>query len=245
MMLIISILSSCGINNNIILKTGRNYDYDELPTEAPQEYVIAPGDRLSFRIFKNNGEDIIDGSGGGGANMNQNAGISYLVRNNGEVELPYLGNVNLTGMTIKEAENFLEKEYSKYYRDIFAVLEVTNKRIFISPGGVGEAQVITLPNNSTTLLEALALAGGISDRGNAKMVKVIRRVDNDIKVFKIDLSTIDGIQDAGLIVQANDFIYVEPMKRLASEALQEVTPVLSLITTMILVYSLISSNPFN
>jgi polysaccharide export outer membrane protein len=244
------LMSGCGINNNIILKTGRGFKYDDLPISAPQEYVISPGDNLSFQLYKNNGAMLIEsgagGAGGGaraGANNGNNAG--YSVRYNGNVELPYLGDINLTGMTVKAAEDSLEVAYSKYFKDIFAILQVTNKRIFISPGGVGDAQVIILPNNTTTLLEAIAMAGGINDRGNSKIIKVIRKKGDDIKVYKINLSNIEGLHDAGFIVQANDFIYVEPMKQVASETIQVITPILGLISTALLIYALATTNPFN
>lgn len=236
-----TLLTSCGINNNIILKTGKNYVYDELPKEAPNEYVITPGDIISFRLYKNNGAELVENARAIANNQNQSG---YIIRQNGLVELPYLGDIKLTGMKVKEAEDFLENEYNKYFRDVFAILQVTNKRVYISPGGVGDAKVITLTNNSTTLLEVLALAGGINDRGNSKLIKIIRKEKDEIKVYKIDLSTIEGIKDAGFIVQANDFIYVEPMKQIASEALKEITPVLSLISTALLIYALATSNPF-
>ncbi|MDG1381238.1 MAG: hypothetical protein P8P45_03570, partial [Flavobacteriales bacterium] len=45
-------------------------------------------------------------------------------------------------------------------------------------------------------------------------------------------STIDGLQYANTTVQAGDIVYVEPLPQLANEVLADLTPVLSLITTI-------------
>ena len=54
----------------------------------------------------------------------------------------------------------------------------------------------------------------------------------------MDLSTIEGVKNANLVLQANDIIYVEPRERVPQRILENVTPYLSLVTTALLVYSL-------
>ncbi|MGZ4056618.1 MAG: polysaccharide biosynthesis/export family protein, partial [Bacteroidia bacterium] len=116
---------------------------------------------------------------------------------------------------------------------------VTNKRVIVFPGSAGDARVIPLLNNNTTLIEALALAGGIADDGKAKMVKLIRQNGDNHDVFLIDLSKIQGIKDASMVLQANDIIYVEPKRRYASRLLTDIAPIVSLITSafILLTYS--------
>ena len=62
------------------------------------------------------------------------------------------------------------------------------KRVIVFPGNGSDAKVIPLTNNNTTLTEAIAMAGGITDRGRANHIKVMRRVGSERKVYKIDLS---------------------------------------------------------
>jgi polysaccharide export outer membrane protein len=139
-------------------------------------------------------------------------------------------------MTIKEAEKHLESLYAQYYVDPYVQLGVINRRVVVFPGAGGDAKVITLLNNNTTLLETLALAGGLSKRGKAKRIKLIRTVDGKREVYLIDLSDIEGLKLADIIVQANDIIYVEPVPEIAREILQEVTPILSLISSIFIIY---------
>ena len=134
---------------------------------------------------------------------------------------------------------FLENNYSEFYVDPFVQVSVTNNRVIVFPGSGGDAQVVYLKNNNTTLLEVLALAGGITDRGRAKKIKLIRDVNGVRKVYLIDISTIEGLQFTSLVIQNGDYIYVEPVPELGKEILQEIAPIFSIITsTFSIVYIL-------
>ena len=115
-------------------------------------------------------------------------------------------------MTLREAGLYLEEAYSEYLNNPMVRLQVMNKRVTIFPGGSGgSAKVINLVNNNTTLIEALALAGGIND-GKAYKIKLIRGDLKNPTIYQIDLSTVEGLKQADLVLQANDIIYVEPAK---------------------------------
>jgi len=144
----------------------------------------------------------------------------------------------MQGYTIREAEAHLEALYSSLYRDPFVLLRVTNNRVLVFPGSGGEAEVVILENNNVTLLEALALAGGIAQRGDARKVKLIRQVGDRKEIYQMNLATIEGVQAASIIVQANDVIYVDPIPQLPAEVLQDVAPVITLITSLALIYAI-------
>ncbi|MGB6035553.1 MAG: polysaccharide biosynthesis/export family protein [Cryomorphaceae bacterium] len=247
-------LGSCTINKDLLFKTPTDYTYDEIPDSAQVEVVIAPNNLLTFNFFTGNGHILVEqaiGNGilGGGGQNNQNMmgmrnQISYLVNEDGTVKLPVLGRVNLDGLTLREAETKLEEMYSVYYNEPFVMLQVQNNRVIISPGAGGTAQVITLVNANTTLMEALAMAGGVDNRGNASQIKLIRqdRKTGTREVYLIDLSTIDGLEAADMIVQANDIIYVEPLPLIAREIVQELAPIVTLITTAALLIAILNVN---
>ena len=116
-------------------------------------------------------------------------------------------------------------------------LQVMNKRVTIFPGGSGgSAKVINLVYNNTTLIEALALAGGIND-GKAYKIKLIRGDLKNPTIYQIDLSTVEGLKQADLVLQANDIIYVEPAKVL-TQFMKEFNPYLSLANTILLIFQL-------
>ncbi len=247
------VLGSCTINKDILFKTPTDYVYAELSDSVETDSKIIPNNILTLNFFTGDGHTLIEGgigtsvlSSSRSSSNNSSIGrnqITYLVDKDGTVKFPVLGRIEIAGLSIREAEKMLENRYSQYYNEPFVMLEVNNNRVIVSPGAGGEAQVITLVNANTTLLEALALAGGVDDRGIASEIKLIR---NNKKtgvrdVYLIDLSTIDGLEEADMIVQPDDIIYVEPLPLIASEIVKEIAPFLSLLTTTILIIALIQN----
>ena len=118
---------------------------------------------------------------------------------------------------------------------------MTNQRVIVFPGNGSDARVVQLTNPNTTLLEAIALAGGIADRGKANTVKLMRIENGERIVYVMDLSVIEGLKFTDMIVQANDYIYVEPAPELGKEVIEKIIPVTSLITTFILLVTFIAN----
>lgn len=241
-------LHSCGVNSNWMLKTDKDYVFEPIDSlnETKKDYRIDINDILQLRFFTNNGTKVLDIASTANGNQaqlfNPNNSLNYVIQNDSLVQLPVIGKINLVGMTIREAELFLQDQYSAKYIDPFVQIAVTNKRVVVFPGNGGEAKVLYLQNNNTTLLEAIALAGGITERGRASRIKLIRKDESGKRlVYKIDLSTIEGLQYTDIIVQANDYIYVDPVPELGREVLKEVTPIVSLISSAAVIIATISA----
>jgi polysaccharide export outer membrane protein len=213
---------------------------------------LAPGDRFSFLFGTNNGEKIIlnqsgvssqslNGQGNGQRGIqNQNNQFTYLVRQDGKANLPLLGEILVAGKTILTLENEIKTLLSENYILPFVQIRVTNQRVIIFPGK-GDAQVVGLSNANTSLLEVIALAGGIREESRSNSIKLMRKMGpTKREIYKIDLSTIQGLKNAQMIVQSNDYIYIDFKPRLASSILQEIGPWLSLMTTGLLTYSIIT-----
>jgi polysaccharide biosynthesis/export protein len=92
---------------------------------------------------------------------------------------------------------------------------------------------------NTTLIEALAMAGGISQTGKSHKIKLIRGDTRSPQVLLIDLSTVEGMKQSNLMLQANDIIYVEPVPRLSQEVLAQITPIVGIITSLLLIYNIV------
>jgi polysaccharide export outer membrane protein len=228
------------MNPSQMLRTSKDFKYSEFPANSTiDEYKIAPNDELSLKLFTNDGEKIIDPID---ANLNasvNNLTTSYTVEFDGMVKLPIINRTKLSGLTLREAEKLLETKYETYYKKPFVQLKVTNNRVIIFPGGMGgTSTVLTLTNTNTTIFEALAKAGGIVD-GKAYKIKLIRGNLQDPKVYLVDLSTIKGMKQADLVLQANDIIYVEPRTKIVQKTLDSITPILTIISSVILVYGFI------
>ena len=122
------------------------------------------------------------------------------------------------------------------------MLQIQNRRITVFPGAGGAAKVIQLENQYITIIEALALAGGISEGGKAYRVKIVRGNFKDPEIFSLDLSTPKGLAEANTYyVRANDILYVQSSYFAGKKILSTTTQILGLVSNIILTYVLIAT----
>ncbi|MDO8999731.1 MAG: polysaccharide biosynthesis/export family protein [Bacteroidota bacterium] len=219
-----------------MLRTPKDFNYDKLADSLSRlDYKIAANDAVQYRVFTNDGFKLIDlASTGTGIFRND---LDVIVESDGNVKMPLLGRIKVLGLSIKEAEKLMEEKYAEFYVKPYVTLKVINKRVIVFPGNSGQAKVVTLLNNNTTIMEAIATAGGIPEDGKAYKIKLIRNnEDNNIKpfVYLMDLSRIEGVNLAYTKVQANDIIYVEPRYRPFRTLATELAPIATLLTTFLI-----------
>lgn len=228
-------VSSCNVVPSIMMKTKKDYEYDPIPNDTVANYIISNNDIIDFKLYTNDGTKLIDITALSTTDGNRSTATNttnFLVESNGLCKLPIIGRVMLQGKTIKEAENFLQDEYAVYYKKPFVKIKVLNRRVTIFPG-IGKGQVIILENENMSIMEALGQVGGLPKESKSYKIKLVRGNLKDPKVYLFDFSTIEGITNAGFVLQANDIIYVEPQKNTVIEVVRDVAPILSLVTSML------------
>ncbi len=250
-LILLTPLFSCRLNPSIMFKTGNDYPYKVDQTIGNVEYRLAANDILGFSVFTNDGFKLIDLTTGIGSAASGNVGgtststgkgsIQFQVDVDGNVKLPIIGKVKIADFTIREAEKLLEEKYTVYYNKPFVMLSVLNRRVLVFPGSGGTGTVVTLENENTTLIEALAMAGGLAETGKSDVIKLIRGDSRNPQVHLIDLSTVEGMTKSNMLLQANDIIYVEPVKRVSQNILREIAPIVGIITSLLLLYEIVIS----
>lgn len=225
-------MPSCRVLYPDLMFQQKQYQYFELAQKQIDQYVIEPGDEISLRIYSRDGFKLIDMVGGQINNFNvQNAGGTYYVDNEGFVRLPVMGELFVKGYTEKELNRILADKFSGLFVDPFVIAKVENRRALVFKGSTGG--VISLNTGPTNLLEVIAKSGGMSGNSKAYKVKVIRGDLKNPQVILIDLSTMEGIRKADLIVQSNDIIYIEEKRAsVAAQVLTEISPYLGVISTI-------------
>ncbi len=231
------IFASCKtLDSSKMFHVPSKYNYSEFQTSV-KEYTIKPFDELDVKIYTNKGDKLIDIKG---SSTQQNKNIlTYKVEYDGKVKLPTLDRIKLSGLTIRQAESLLEKEYKKYFIDPFVVVKVTNRRVIVFSAGSTKGQVVPMDNDNFTLIEALAKAGGISDFSKAYKIKLLRGDLNNPEVYLFKLRNVSDMKNANFLLNSNDIIYVEQRPRYGSKLLVELAPYLTLFTTMLTLYALI------
>lgn len=200
-------------------------------TVVDKNYVIQKNDLLRLDVFSNKGERIIDPNpelttNPTNQNITQTTVFNYLVELNGLIKFPMIGEIKLDGLTLRQAEEIIQKEYAKYFKEPFVILNYVNKRVIVL-GALG-GQVIPLTNQNITLVEVLALSKGLNNDAKANNIKLIRGEH----VYQVDFSTIQGFKDGNMLIEAGDVVYVEPIRRPFTEALRDNFAIISLIVSL-------------
>ena len=232
--LIVQFTFSCSFQRNQLFRIprGEEYTFDTLPEPPYPEYKIAVDDKITFSVQANNGEKLFLG---GQANLGSG---DFVIRKDGFTYIPLLGEVYLLGKTVKECENILTKELSKYINDPYIKLTISNSRVILFKGNGSSASIIQLNNAKTTLLEVIAQSGGISERAKSSNIKIVRTENGIRKIYIVDLSTIDKISTGEMIVQANDYIFIEDKPNYPIELMKELSPYLTVLSFGISTFSI-------
>jgi polysaccharide biosynthesis/export protein len=213
--------------------------------EAQKSFIISKSDKLGIHVFSNKGERLIDpnpelSQTNLGNQQTQSNEPSYQVGFDGLVKLPLIGEIKLEGLTQKQAEEVLQKEYSQFFKDPFVQLSFSNKRVIVL-GALG-GHVIPLTNENTSLAEVLALAKGINNESKAHNMRLMRAN----KAYEVDFSTIEGFRNGNMLMESGDIVYVEPVRRAFSEGVRENAGILSVFVslgTLIAILYNLNSNP--
>ncbi|MCF6212489.1 MAG: polysaccharide biosynthesis/export family protein [Flavobacteriaceae bacterium] len=173
-------------------------------------------------------------------NQNSNAFNDYALDRNGNIRLPYLGEINVLGYTVKEVREKIEsglKLYIKNTDGLFVQVKLAGIR-FVVTGEVGSPGTVNLQQEQVSIVEALANAGEINGTGDRQNVEILRKTVDGWKKYKIDLTTIDVFNSELYYIKPNDIIYVNPLGR-KSWGLG--TTGLSVFTTFISIFSVVTS----
>ena len=130
-----------GLNQQLMAMAVNSGDSDGV-------YRLGPGDEITINVF---GVDELSDN--------------YRIDGLGRVSLPLIGNVEISGYTLSEAEDVLETRYGEeYLRDPqinVSVMEFRSQQ-FTAVGAISQPKVYNT-QRKVTLIEALAMAGGLGE----------------------------------------------------------------------------------
>lgn len=176
------------------------------------------------------------------SNQNLQLFQGYLVDEDGFVDLPLLGRIEAAGQTVESLSFLVRGKLQAYIKDPVVNVRFLNFKVTIF-GEVTLPGVLALPNSRVTLLEAIGLAGDLTDYANRSSVLVIREQDGVRSYKRINLQTDEVFSSEYYYLKQNDVIYVEPIKaRVATVSdpgqrlLSYVSPVLSVASILIALF---------
>ncbi|MCX6294349.1 MAG: SLBB domain-containing protein [Sphingobacteriales bacterium] len=164
---------------------------------TPSSYVVGPDDELVVNVF-------------GYSEMRYNLEVNE----NGEVYIPSVGPIYLSGLTLEQAT---EKIKSKLASTIYRAISSGQTRVQIKLGKIRSIRVTVIGeaykpgtytiSSLTTLYNVLYLCGGPSNLGSYRQIEVIR---GNKLIKKADLYEFlcKGIQKDNILLQEGDLIRI-------------------------------------
>lgn len=176
----------------------------DVPTEVPasiptvqpgtsDSYVIGAADLLTVTVWK---ETTLSGPS--------------LVRPDGMISMPLLGDVQASGLTPPQLASKIEKKLTKYIQSPNVTVEISqiHSKVIYMLGEVGKKGPIDMASGMT-LLQAISSAGGLTDYANTKKIYILRSQSG--KQVKIPVRYKEALRGDGslnLILQPGDTIVV-------------------------------------
>lgn len=185
--------------------TNRNLTFEpSINLATPVDYRLGPGDEVIIDVW--------------GASENT---IRQSISPEGTIQVSGLGPVQLSGMTVKDANAYLQREFSKIYSGISG--SEPTSQIKLTLGDIRTIQInimgeVAVPGTYTlssfsSVFHALYRAGGVNKIGSLRSIKVVRNgktiADLDVYDYLMKGKMKDDIR-----LQEGDVIIVNPYESL-------------------------------
>lgn len=179
------------------------------------EYRVQPQDILYIRFESLSAEEYNFFSQQQNSRINSGSGnislFGELVDENGEIEYPVVGKIKVSGLTVTEIQEKL-KSVAVALKSPAVSVRLVNFR-FTVLGEVTTEGTVTTTNNRTSILEAIGLAGGISDLADRSKVKLIRQEGGKMEVVYLNLLDENLVNSPYYFLHQSDILIVPPLKQ--------------------------------
>lgn len=222
LMLLLTLFSSCKTRKQLLyLNDMHDLEEQDAPGPSPQ-YKIKPDDNLYVNIQSLNTAinqlfNPIQGTSNSGGTQQAfgNPASQYIngfvVDPTGFITLPVIGKVMVTGMSAIEAQATIQAKADTYLKDASVQVKVLSFKVTLL-GELRSPGVYYNYNSNMTVLEAIGMAGGVTDNGELNQVLVVRRTPKGSISYRLNLSEKKLLTSGAYYLQPNDVVYVNADK---------------------------------
>lgn len=144
-------------------------------------------------------------------NSVDNPVVGYLVDQDGDIQIPLIGTMEVAGYTTSEISEKLQTMLLTYLKEPIVNIRLLNFKISVL-GDVLNPGVFTVQNERITIPEALSLSGDLNITAIRTNVLLIREIEGERKFIPIDLTSKELFDSPYFYLKNNDVIYVQPDK---------------------------------
>lgn len=198
------------------------------------ESPIQKNDQLSITIGGSNPTDLITLNSATGSGAAAGTG-GYLVEADGTIKVPYIGKIQVEGLTRLQLEDTITKLFMDYTKNPTVNVKFLNYQFSVM-GEVNNKGRFPMVNERTTILEAISIAGDLTELGKRENILVVREVNGVRNFARVNLLSKDIFNSPYFYLKTNDIVYVEPVKSkfFSRTGLPQYLGVASIIATLLL-----------
>lgn len=216
------LLASCGSTKDVAYFQNSDY-FDSENSKYLYDARIMPKDVLTITVSTVNPEAATPFNLTVPTPYNQNTRSTYsqpmlqnyLVDNNGFIDYPIIGSINVGGLTKSACEKLIHDKIAPYLNsneNPIVTVRMSSYSISVL-GEVNHPGSYQVGREKINILEALAQAGDLTIYGVRNKVKLIREDASGRKeIHTLNLNDANIISSPYYYLQQNDIVYVEPNK---------------------------------
>ncbi len=217
------VLSSCVSKKKLTYlqysEAGKKLE-NELIIGNPQlqvsSYKILPYDNLFIRVITPDPQwsELFNVMpvGAGGAVTEESASLfGYPVDLEGNIEIPYVGLVQVAGKSLNEIKATLDSIFKNYVSDAAITVRLVNNSISIL-GEVNAPGKYPLSKERINIFDALSMAGDLTGYSNRRRVQLIRPSPYGPIVKEFSLTDRSILSSEFYYVMPNDILYAQPLQ---------------------------------
>jgi polysaccharide export outer membrane protein len=189
------------------------YNLNEPGINPRRQKTIMPFDKLYIKVLSidlqtsqifNSSEEMRNSGSGSSSGL-----LGYLVDEKGNINFPFVGNINVGGLTTSQAAEKVQKALNDYVSNTSVVVKYVDNQVTV----IGEVQrqgVYSFTQDKLNIYEAIGLGGGLTRYGDRKNVILIRHEEEKIMHYRLNLSDSKIAAKEYYYIIPNDVIVVEP-----------------------------------
>ncbi len=189
-----------------------------------EDYQLRIGDRMYIYVYSvdENIQKMYNAGGTNASQMRQQMSqggtygsydlYTYLVDQDGFIDFPTIGKIQVLGNTTREVKHKLEKELSTLLHElpgghsmISCEVNIVNRSFSVIGAQSGRYMI---NKEKMTIFEALAMAGDLGEFNSRKEIKLVREINGVTTVKTFDARTKDIVNSEFYYIEPNDIIYI-------------------------------------
>jgi polysaccharide export outer membrane protein len=162
----------------------------------------------------------------------------FAVNGDGNIDLPLVGPCNVKGLTIPEVKDSVGLKLKNFFNITYMYVRLNSFPINVI-GEVNKPGLINVQNDRINIIQALSMAGDLTQYGNKKQVMILRKENEKMKIYEFDLTDLNIVNSDAYYLKSNDIIYAKPLRaKNASAILPFASLGLTLLNTVLIIFQI-------